>query len=489
MCIKSQKNIHFQTLANSTHVNVIALDKDVVCRHSNYWHWHNTLNVYKLFLFCFLDLTKLKLLDLSLNNLRAISPGAFAGLHLTYLFLGDNPNIALPPMGFTQMSTDVIDLKNCQLTEISSSFLIPIVSRGLKKLYISGNKISRFSTDLENIFTSLDTLRIQENPLICDCKSRWLKIFYDGNKSKFQQEDSSSQMEPRCNSPVKVAGEFFNRLTAVDFLCDKPSLNTEIVFEEDKGVLRCISRAHPPPRVTWQHPTGVLEITDATEDPVTEAVIQALPTDSQIQGTYTCVASNEGGNTSTTVSLSWPLALQNTKQPCANLASSTPKEIIIPNNEGADADVQTDVFKKKYFTIIDIIIAVFGTFAGTLVVTVLVLHLCVYRKRKSSSQYSTPPQSEYSGNSIKTDGVYPSSTQHSHLHTMHNLQSRPLPSQPNQPYHKAYDENHYMSTQLDDGDDLVRLGHHNSAALVPQLSPPCQACQTLNSQPRHSQPT
>ena len=459
-------------------------------------------------LISFIDLNKLAALDLSLNNLGAISPSAFTGLTLEYLWLGENPSLGLPTNGFVGMSTRLIDLKRNQLTEITPNFLAPLAQR-LGKLFVNGNKITRFSPDLLTMFNGLESIRIQDNPLICDCKSRWLKQFFDQNVDKLTQTNDNN-IEPRCSAPVGLSGEFFSRLRLMDFLCDKPSLNSEISFDKSKAMLKCMSTGHPTPQISWYRPSGVIEATFPKEGLlVTEAELEVLGSEPHIQGAYRCVASNEAGNVSLTINVSWPFPSSDSGIPCGEDDDTTSREIVLTNqpvNDDTPVAKDTDVFKKKYFTIIDLIIAVFGTFAGTLIVTVVVLHMCVYRKRKAGSQYSTPPQSEYSSSSIKNEVYNPPSAQHSSMQIpVHTMQNRPLPTpNPKPAFHKAYDENHYMSTQLDEHDELglrhqhhhngfgghnPTLGQHTNGGLVSSPhSPPCQACQTLNSHHhRHSQ--
>lgn len=447
---------------------------------------------------------KLSLLDLSLNNLRVVSPSAFTGLNLDYLFLGDNPSITLPENGFTSLSTEIIDLKNNRLTEITPAFFTPLIPK-LRKLFMNGNRIKKFSSSMINIFGGLETIRIQENPLVCDCESRWLKQFFDQNIAKMTQTNDNN-IEPRCSGPLSLSGEFFSRLTLMDFLCDKPTLNSEISFDKTKGTLRCTSTGHPTPKISWYRPSGVIEVTFPEEEKtITEADLEVLASEPQTHGVYKCVAANEAGNVSLTVDVTWPFEGSDIGIPCADSGSTTSKEVLLTNGPSDDERLEqdADVFKKKYFTIIDIIIAVFGTFAGTLVVTVVVLHMCVYRKRKSASQYSTPPQSEYSASSMKNEMYPPPSSQNNMQ--IHTMQNRPLPQpNPKPVFHKAYDENHYMSTQLEEQDELAirhqhqhqnsfggvtnsTLGTHTNGGLVASPhSPPCQACQTMNTHHHHN---
>ncbi|XP_067945435.1 peroxidasin-like [Watersipora subatra] len=437
----------------------------------------------------FADLTQLNLIDLSLNILQNVDREAFAGLTLNYLFLGDNPGIALPDAGFTDLSTEVLDLQNCRLEEITISFLSPL-SPELRKLFINGNRIQRFQPELIDIFSQLESIRIQENPLICDCKARFLKNFYDGNMDKFRQTSDGSKTEPRCSEPPAVAVAFFNTLSAADFPCDKPSMDSIVSFMNDKSVLRCISKGQPPPKLAWFGPDGSLGETTPGQNDVTEAEIEIAREEGS--GLYRCVASNEAGNTSFSVNLSWPpLIINDVQEPCKEVVATTGKEVIIDSNNFDEDDVvseEPDVFKRKYFTIVHIIVAVFGTFVPTLIITIVVLHVCVYKKRKNSSSYSTSPNSDYSsGGSVKNE-TFPQANVHQlqihSLQHMPTIQSRPLPSEP---CHKAYDENHYMSTQLADNEDLVCFGQHNGGTLITSHPQPTCQCQPMRSQSRHSQ--
>lgn len=447
----------------------------------------------------FSGLKDLVLLDLNLNSLRRMDSQSFAGLNLEYLFLENNPSIQLPDNGFNDLSAGVIQLKGCQLTEIKPTFFTPLIP-SLRKLFISDNKISRFSPDMLSIFEKLESVRISNNPLICDCQSRWLMRFYYQNPVTIlgqTAEPNRHLNQPRCSGPQSVAGEFFNHLTVESFSCEKPVLDSEITLTKDKGVLVCKARSDPPSKISWFRPNGVIEHTFPTADDDTRGEIEITQSDPQVHGTYRCVAINEAGNTSLTVNITWPFHLSGAESaPCADSTTkSSTKEILVGggarNKDDTPSEESAAMFKKKYFTLIDIIGAVFGTFAGTLVITVLVLHCGVYRKRKSSSQYSTPPQSEYSNTSIKNETVYPNTAQQHNMqiHTMQqmqmpNMHNRPLPTKPyNMTNPRGYDENHYMATEISNGDvdGLVHSGHHNPAALVTPISPsPCQACQTMN---------
>lgn len=393
----------------------------------------------------------------------------------------------MPSNGFDQMTAQVIDLKNCGLTNVSPNSFSSMITK-LRKIFLNGNSIRRFDPGMLAIFAVLEKLRLQDNPLICDCESRWLKEFYDQNADKVRDQQQGNTEEPRCGAPLPVAGEFFHRLSASDFLCEKPTLDAQVSFANNRGVLTCTSQGHPTPQISWQRPNGVRQLfTAAPDSDTTVGSLEVSASDTDVQGVYKCTTKNEAGNITFSVDLLWPF--QSASTPCQSIAAST---TVADEAEVAETvseptsyeEKEGDLFKVKYFTLVDLISAILGTFVGTLIVCIIILHFCVYkRKRGSSSQYSTPPMSDYSASSVK-NGVLPPQMQQ-HCVPIHNvnphIQARPLPKPQGQIHN--YDENHYMSTPLDDRDDLFNfVGQHNHALVQAQMSaPPCEACMTMNS--------
>ena len=443
-------------------------------------------------------MTKLKYLDLTANNLNVIAEGALEGLNLEYLYLESNPTIKLPDTAFRGMSTEVLNLAKCDLTDPKPAIFRPLLSN-LRKIFLEENKIERFDPAMLDIFSSIESAKIYGNPLRCDCESKWLKEFYDLNTdtNKLRDPNKGTQQEPRCATPSYVAGQFFNRLSVADFSCDKPTLHASVSFTNKKGYLSCVSRGDPLPTVSWHRPNGVI----ASSPPQVNMVInnntiELLAGEPSIQGQYRCVATNDGGNISLTVNIEWPFqtdsgAAAASGQPC--LTDSSTQDIIIPVGGlmTSGSNEQSNVFQEELFTLVDLIGAILGTFISTLVITVVTLHFCVYR-RKHNSQYATPPMSEYSSSSNGSvkNAAYPMTLHHSlpppHMHTQ-----RPLPSKP---YHKVYDENHYMATNIEERDEFLRISGQSShgsttGRMTPSTCEFCPSCRTLPHQPHHHQLT
>lgn len=439
----------------------------------------------------------LNLLDLSFNNLKSIGHSSLSGLRLEYIFLSDNPGLVLPSNGFNEMTAQVIDLKNCGLTSVSPNSFSSMMGT-LRKIFLNGNSIRRFPPGMLAIFAGLEKLRLQDNPLVCDCESRWLKEFYDQNADKVRDAQQGNTEEPRCGAPLTVAGEFFNRLSAMDFLCEKPTLDAKISFTDNRGVMTCVSQGHPTPEISWQRPNGVRQVFSAAQDSdTTIAELEVSSTGTSVEGEYVCTAKNEAGNLTFSVDLSWPF--RPTSSPCQPVPPATQEAEGLAGGTVTESTAETekDLFKVKYFTLVDLISSILGTFVGTLIVCIIILHFCVYRrKRGPASQYSTPPMSDYSTSSVK-NGIYPSQLppQQQHCVPVHNtnphIQARPLPKPHGSQLHN-YDENHYMSTPLDNTEDLFSFaGQHNHALVHTQMPgtsvlPPCEACMTMNARQQTS---
>lgn len=416
-----------------------------------------------------------------------------SGLRLEYLYMEHNPQLVLNPQSFSGMSTEFLNLQECGLSHLHPNTFTSLIKGSLRKLFLQGNQIERFPTQMLNVFQALESIRIYDNPLICDCESKWLKEFYDLNAdtTKIRVPDQGTAQEPRCATPTAVAGRFFKSLSARDFACQRPTLHASITFTKEKGTLLCESRGNPLPKVTWIKPNGI-KLAKAPQSNMVSIIneLTILPGEPNLSGEYICTAANDGGNVSLTVNLDSPFSnVKDSNTPDCQNGKDNSKEVDLSNTadklEGDSSSDDSNVFKIKYFTLVDIIGAILGTFVSTLLITVVTLHFCVYRRRKSST-YITPPMSEYSSSSNGSDknGAYPltmSSLHNTPIHQQHFPQHpvRPLPHKPFN--HRVYDENHYMSTNIEEPDRFLPLGMQSQAGRVTPASScdTCPACRTM----------
>ncbi|XP_068229297.1 oplophorus-luciferin 2-monooxygenase non-catalytic subunit-like [Palaemon carinicauda] len=122
------------------------------------------------------DLPSLVVIDLEHTYLNFLFPGTFSNLRsLAYLFLGYND--------ITHIDEGVFDLVAPNLTVIglSHNYLTTLSSEALSglppgvSLYLDSNRIENLEEDnWKPILRKQVEIWLADNPLICDCKVRWL---------------------------------------------------------------------------------------------------------------------------------------------------------------------------------------------------------------------------------------------------------------------------------------------------------------------------
>ena len=199
---KSIKNVHFQA---KLMIYEITFNK-----HSVFWNMH-----------------KLTLLDLSQNSFETLPPTVFKNLFsLKSLNLRNNQIKSIASdaiIGLT--SLEILELQENELLYLPSSFLIGLTS--LIELKLDLNKLSYLDEDVFVSSTMLTTLTLSNNhlvgfnrstfdplrssvksidisgnSLVCDCQIEWLVEFFNGSSPTFlHKEDtfcspSSASLEP-----------------------------------------------------------------------------------------------------------------------------------------------------------------------------------------------------------------------------------------------------------------------------------------------------
>lgn len=309
----------------------------------------------------FVNLVRLRWLDLSENRLRQIQPGAFRGLNLQHLFLNGNRDIRLIPGSFDGLATSGLYLHDCALSDLQPEVLSPLIasssnnSSGLVNLWLNGNRLTVLDRRLSVVFSRLSLLRLGGNPLRCNCEARWLRVeLYeqlvptgsDGETVGPRAAELFRGVEPpTCDTPARHHGVSIGDLrSANDLVCQSPTFgNIDVQFDGDVhtvnqhhhreipsstghgrvGRLRCSASGDPAPTIYWirpsgkavrydpPRPSGVVGEGHSDHSGVNEGVLvieqtsnSAVSTNS-ISGMYICVANNEAGNVTLTVNVSW----------------------------------------------------------------------------------------------------------------------------------------------------------------------------------------
>uniref|UniRef100_A0A2K6KPM7 Leucine rich repeat and Ig domain containing 3 n=1 Tax=Rhinopithecus bieti TaxID=61621 RepID=A0A2K6KPM7_RHIBE len=232
-------------------------------------------------------------LSVTHTNITAVPAAALRHqAHLTCLNLSHNPISTVPRVRLRELH-----LAGALLAVVEPQAFLGL--RQIRLLNLSNNLLSTLEESTFHSVNTLETLRVDGNPLACDCRLLWIvqrrkTLNFDGRL-------------PACATPAEVRGDALRNLPDSVlfeyFVCRKPKIRERRLQRvtatagEDVRFL-CRAEGEPAPTVAWvtpQHrpvtatsagrarvlPGGTLEIQDAR------------PQDS---GTYTCVASNAGGN-------------------------------------------------------------------------------------------------------------------------------------------------------------------------------------------------
>ncbi|XP_036612622.1 reticulon-4 receptor [Trichosurus vulpecula] len=156
----------------------------------------------------FRGLFSLQYLYLQDNNLQALQDDTFLDLaNLTYLFLHGN--------GIRNLSENVfrglVNLDRLLLHQNQVSRVHPRAFHDLGKvmtLYLFNNNLTVLAGETMSPLASLQYLRLNGNPWICDCRAKSLWSWFK------QFKGSSSDLE--CRLPLRLAGKDLKRLHSSD---------------------------------------------------------------------------------------------------------------------------------------------------------------------------------------------------------------------------------------------------------------------------------
>ncbi|KAL3864032.1 hypothetical protein ACJMK2_005744 [Sinanodonta woodiana] len=256
----------------------------------------------------FVDLKRLKWLDLSSNRMRVIENYTFRNLNLEHLFLNDNPGITISSRAFVGLTLQGLYMHSCGLRNMGLTVFQPL-NGTLKSLWLHQNDFTSFSKEWLYFFGTLSHIRLGGNPIHCNCEMSWLINFFNRTRRTFEGGEP-----PSCKSPRHLQGRSFEHVTDQDIRCDLPVFkNVDVIFESYKGVLTCMASGDPVPTLTWIKPNGNQEVFQPRLDEnarildnVNEAVLYIRRPGSPQSRKYQCVAENQAGNVTLSLNIVWP---------------------------------------------------------------------------------------------------------------------------------------------------------------------------------------
>ena len=173
----------------------------------------------------FVELTSLEELDLSGNELSAVPSSALAPLKsLRKLWLRNNRLKGIAAFAFPEIPLEFLDLgDNAAPMRMDSEALCglrPSVSHaapnvkewsGMHTLLMDHNGISHLDACVVKLIWTLQKIDISGNPLRCDCRLYFLKLW--GTRTTFPSA--------QCAEPYRYAGEYFDHLETHTFNCSQ----------------------------------------------------------------------------------------------------------------------------------------------------------------------------------------------------------------------------------------------------------------------------
>lgn len=332
----------------------------------------------------FADLRHLSMLDLSNNKLRYIEDYTFRGLSLKHLFLNSNPGIQFAPKAFTGFRTVGLFLRKCGLHNMSQDTIRPL-NGTLKMIWLNDNNFEYLPKEWYYLFKTLSHVRLENNPMHCNCELAWLYQMYVTNSSLFPED-----VVLTCHSPRRLKSKAFNALTIEDFQCQLPIFQgVDVLVGPHVGKLSCVARADPSPTLFWERPDGTSEVYEPSEDravKTTEGVLFIHNHHTSTNARYKCIANNPAGNVTFTLQVTWPPSGSTTRQ----VVTTVPMENSLLKSHGRSSNQSamnmTDLTADVLFTLMELIGAVIGTFLLTFLLCILVFHFFCRQQRSMGPQ-------------------------------------------------------------------------------------------------------
>ncbi|XP_023657225.1 leucine-rich repeat and immunoglobulin-like domain-containing nogo receptor-interacting protein 4b [Paramormyrops kingsleyae] len=243
-------------------------------------------------------------LTISKCNLTVVPYTALHHLaYLRYLDLSYNP--------ITTVHRNLLsDLLRLQEFHLAGGHLLQIelgAFKGLVRFNLLNVSSNRLSTLEEGVFHStgnLRILRLDGNPLACDCRLLWVM--------RWRQHLDFDGHQPSCSSPgiaqERELRDFRDTEVTRFFTCRKSRIidlrPQEIKVKEGNSVtIHCKADGDPPPSIFWMTSKRTPLLSKGRIRVLTNGTLEVQFAQVQDGGAFLCVASNAAGNDSVFITL------------------------------------------------------------------------------------------------------------------------------------------------------------------------------------------
>ncbi|KAG1947960.1 leucine-rich repeat and immunoglobulin-like domain-containing nogo receptor-interacting protein 4b [Pimephales promelas] len=251
------------------------------------------------------SLVGLNLTTLVLSNCN-LSSVPYAPLrhlaYLRYLDLSYNPITSIQG----HLLGELLRLQELHLVGGSLLRIEPAAFRGLvhfRLLNVSSNRLTTLEESVFHSVGNLQTLRLDRNPLACDCRLLWVvrrrrRLDFDG-----RQPSCSAQ-----NQHKKAFRDFSEADLPVIFTCRQAQIVTRQL--QDASVVEgmsirfdCRAEGYPSPSISWMSAQQTALSSVGRIRVLANGSLEVRYAQVQDSGTYLCTAANAAGNDSISMSL------------------------------------------------------------------------------------------------------------------------------------------------------------------------------------------
>lgn len=244
-------------------------------------------------------------LDLSGNSIRRVDYAVFQALSsLERLNLAHNRINQIDEGAFSNLtSLRFLNLSMNSLGSLDGQMLMGLVN--LEKLSLSGNRLARLDNGTFGEMPALKSIDLGDNPLICDCRMRWLAESSVGLSQKTV-----------CHLPSTLQGLRLRKVSVEEYHCDyglqlpvfelEPSVS-QVVFVGDPLRLRCkVSDVEETAKVFWEKeglPVNDTEIVVLEDEDIIWSVVDIERLEENHKGNWMCNVVSDVGNATKSVAI------------------------------------------------------------------------------------------------------------------------------------------------------------------------------------------
>ena len=235
------------------------------------------------------------LLDFTNTEMESLDASVFQHTpYLDTLYLDNNNLVNIPhKLGEYAPKLKVLKMSYNQVSVMSPDALTGLLD--LTELELNNNKIQIIPEQLRDVFTQLDSLGLEENPLHCNCEMRWFKEWL------FTRTETTTRVKD-CVTPEP---SYLWYMVPDEFRCSPPEItmitSNMTVTPDTYFYLVCFAESDPAPVIEWQAPFAeVISITPPSDRSKysSSAVWKITRVQVNQAGIYTCTAKNIAGTVS-----------------------------------------------------------------------------------------------------------------------------------------------------------------------------------------------